>query len=77
MASDTTRRGLRYLVQMADLNRALALLPAKLWEAVLVHGLIGLPQQDAAAALHISQQALGKRYRQGVDEVHYWMNGGE
>jgi DNA-directed RNA polymerase specialized sigma24 family protein len=76
-SADTTRRGLRCLVQMADLNRALARIPLKFWGPVLVHGLLGVPQMEAAQALRISQQALSKRYRQGLEEVTYFINGGE
>ena len=75
-AADTTRRGLRYLVELADINRALAQLPLKYWEVVLVHGLLGVPQQEAAQLLHVSQQAVSKRYRQGLEELTYLVNGG-
>ena len=75
-SADTTRRGLRHLVQMADLNKALARIPLKLWGPVLVHGLLGVQQIDAAQILHISQPALSKRYRQGLEEAHHWINGG-
>jgi len=76
-SSDTTRRGLRHLVQMADLNKALARIPLKLWGPVLIHGLLGVAQVDAAQLLKISQAALSKRYRQGLEETTYRINGGE
>lgn len=75
--ADTTRQGLRCLVALADLNKALAKLPLKLWEVVLVHGLLGIPQQEAAEELHMKQQTLGKRYRQGLEDVHWFINGGD
>ena len=76
-SADTTRRGLRTLVELADLNKALSYLPLKLWGPVLVHGLLGVPQAETAQALGLSQQAVSKRYRQGLEDVTYWINGGE
>lgn len=76
-SADTTRRGLRFLVALADLDKALKRLPLKYWEVVLLHGLIGIPQAETAAILQISQPAVSKRYRQGVEEVEYLLNGGE
>lgn len=74
---DTTPSGLRPLVQLADLNRALARLSRKYREVVLLHGLLGLPQDEAARRLEVSQQAVSKRYRLALEEVHYLMNGGD
>lgn len=75
--ADTTAPGLRALVQLADLNRALDRLPLKYWEVVLLHGLLGFPQDEAARLLQVSQPAVSKRYRQAREEVHYLMNGGD
>lgn len=73
---NTTRGGLRVLVQIADLDRAMRQLPRKYWEVVLLHGLIGLSQEDTARALSVSQQAVSKRYRHGLEEILYLINGG-
>lgn len=75
--ANTNRTGLPVLVQLADLDRALARMPDKHWGPVLVHGLLGVPLQEAAAALRISHQALSKRYRRGLEDIHYWINGVE
>jgi RNA polymerase sigma factor (sigma-70 family) len=74
---DTTRPALRYLVMMADLERALKRLPRKYREVVLLHGLVGLSSAETAKLLHVSYQAVSKRYRQALEEVEYLMNGGE
>lgn len=74
--ADTSRSGLRFLVMLADLDKAMESLPVKWWSAVLLHGLIGIPQQEVARLLHVSQQAVAKRYRLGLEEVHYMINGG-
>lgn len=44
---------------------------------MLLHGLIGVPQAETARLLHVSQQAVSKRYRRALEEIHYRMNGGE
>lgn len=74
---DTTRPALRYLVMVADLERALKRLPRKYREVVLLHGLVGLSSAETAQHLSVSYQAVSKRYRQALEEVHYLMNGGE
>lgn len=74
---DTTAAGLRILVQLADLDRALDRLSLKPWEVVLAHGLLGFSQEEAAGQLAVSQQAVSKRYRHAVEEITYLMNGGD
>lgn len=74
---DTHGPGLRSLLHLADLDRALLRLSRKYREVVLLHGQLGLQQSFAASELSISQQALGKRYRQGLEELTYLINGGE
>jgi DNA-directed RNA polymerase specialized sigma24 family protein len=73
--ADTSRRGLRYLVLLADLNGALDQLPLKYWEVTLLVGLLGVPEQEAAVMLKIKQQTVSKRYRQALGEIHYLING--
>lgn len=74
---ETHGPGLDALVQLIDLDRALNRLARKYREVVLLHGQLGLQQAPAAGELSISQPALAKRYRQGLDELHYLINGGE
>jgi DNA-directed RNA polymerase specialized sigma24 family protein len=73
---DTTRPALRYLVMMADLDRALKQLPRKYREVVLLHGLIGLSSVETAELLQVSYRSVGKRYHQALEEIHYLLNGG-
>jgi len=75
--ADTSPGGMRALLQLADLDYVLARLPEKQWAVVLVHGLLGLNQEKAAALLHISQQAVSKRYRQALEDITYYINGGQ
>lgn len=74
--ADTTRAGLRYLVLMADLTRALNHLRREYREVVLLHGLLGYDGATTAALLQVSQQAVSKRYRRAIEEVTYFINGG-
>lgn len=74
--ADTSRSGLRFLVMLADLDYALQRIPLKYWEVVLLHGLIGIPQTEVARLLRVSQQAVSKRYRLGLEDAHYLINGG-
>lgn len=73
---DTTPGRLNILTRLADLHRAMELLPVKYWEVVLLHGLIGLTQEETARVLKISQQAVSKRYRKGIEDIVYNINGG-
>lgn len=73
----THRSGLRFLVMLADLDRAMARLPRKYWEVVLLHGLLGHDQGTTAQLLQVSHQAVSKRYRRAIEEVTYFINGGE
>jgi DNA-directed RNA polymerase specialized sigma24 family protein len=75
--ANTSPRGMRALISLADLDRALARLSMKHWEVVLVHGLIGLTTREAAEVLHISHVAVGKRFRKGIEDALHYINGGE
>jgi DNA-directed RNA polymerase specialized sigma24 family protein len=74
--ANTSPRGMRALISIADLDRALARLEKKHWEVVLLHGLIGVPQEGTAQLLHVSQQAVSKRYRKGLEDTLFYINGG-
>lgn len=79
MAMRDTKPGRRLdtLCRMADLDRALQKLPLDLWRVMLVHGLIGVPTREAAADLQISKSAVSRRFKLGIEELYYHMNGGE
>lgn len=75
---------LRYLkhrasihVRLMDLERAMQMLPRKLFEAVLVYGLLRFTARAAGEALHISHTAATKRYRQGFEQIMQTLNGDE
>lgn len=73
---DTTRPALRYLVMLADLERALKRLPRKYREVVVFHGLGGLSSAETANHLHVADRTVRKRYGQALEEVQYLINGG-
>lgn len=73
---------LRYLkhrpslhVRLMDLEVAMRHLPRKLFEAVLVYGLLRFESRAAGEALQISHTAVMKRYRQGFDLIMLRLNG--
>jgi DNA-directed RNA polymerase specialized sigma24 family protein len=76
-SADTTATGLRYLVELADLDRALARLSHEYREVVYWHGIRQLPQEDAAFVLQKSQSWVSKRYRDALEDLTYWINGGD
>lgn len=64
-------------VRLMDLERAMRYLPRKLFEAVLVYGLLRFTARAAGEALRISHTAAVKRYRQGFEEIMLILNGDE
>jgi DNA-directed RNA polymerase specialized sigma24 family protein len=74
--ADTNPSGMRALLQLADLDYELARLPLLYWEVVLLHGLLGFSQEKTAEMLQVSQQAVSKRYRTGLEEITHFINGG-
>lgn len=70
-------RDLDNLLRYADLDKALDRLPMDLWRVMLIHGLLGVPRDAAAEVLHISTRQVTKLYGLGIEELSYWMNGGE
>jgi hypothetical protein len=74
--------GLRYLkhrpsihVRLMDLEVAIGRLPRPLFEAVLVYGLLRFTSRAAGEALALSDYAVRKRYREGVEHILYSLNG--
>lgn len=74
--ADTSPSGMRALLQLADLDYELARLPMEYWAVVLLHGLLGVSQAQTAELLSISQQSVSKRYRLGLEELTFYINGG-
>lgn len=74
--SRSGRQIARIATRLADLDKAMARLPLEYWEVVLLHGLVGIPQDDVARLLKTSRKAVAKRYRRGVEDIHYYINGG-
>jgi DNA-directed RNA polymerase specialized sigma24 family protein len=74
---DTTARGIRNIVLLVDLERALERLPWDYWEVVLLHGLLGIPQAATARLLQVSQPSVSKRFRRALEEIEFLMNGGD
>lgn len=62
-------------VRLMDLEVAMGHLPQKLFEAMLVYGLLRFTTQAAGEALSISETAVRKRYRQGLEQIIDYLNG--
>lgn len=73
---DTTVRGLRSLVRIADLKRAWAGLNADEREVLLLVGVLGLSTHEAAQEIQKSQSSVSRRYRKALEELTWLMNGG-
>jgi len=62
--------------QLADLNRALGLLPTEQAEAVVLHAYAGLTFQEAADVLDASINTVASRYRAALKRLAELMNEG-
>jgi DNA-directed RNA polymerase specialized sigma24 family protein len=74
--TDTDHRGLRHLVELADLHWALDALPNDLFEVVLLVGLLGMDVRTASVLLHKSKSSVDRRYRDALAEMTFYINGG-
>ena len=73
---------LRYLrhrptlhVRLMDIEVAMGYLPRRLFEAVLVMGILRFSSRSAGKALALSHISVQKRYRQGLEHILYRLNG--
>jgi DNA-directed RNA polymerase specialized sigma24 family protein len=64
-------------VRLMDLEAAMSRLPRKLAEVMLVYGLHRLDARSAGEVLRISHTAVTKRYRQGLEEIMFHINGSD
>lgn len=71
---DTDRAGLNFLVQMADLDRVLALIPDNYLEVVLLYGMLGLPMRVVGEVLNCRHQRISERYANALEEITHHMN---
>jgi hypothetical protein len=71
----THRAGIGWIVRLADIDRALHQLPSTLRLPVLLHGLIGLEQEEAAPYLECSQQTVSRRFSEGIAAMTRYLNG--
>lgn len=62
-------------VRLMDLEVALRHLPRKLFDAVVVYGILRFTTRSAGEALHISESAVRKRYLQSIEQMLYTLNG--
>lgn len=75
-AKDTNGPGLRILVVLADLTGAIAKLPPKEYQAVLLHGQLRHTVRDAEQVLEVARQTLHDRYESGISWIVRYLNEG-
>lgn len=73
---DTTRRGLRAVVAVADLKRAWPRLSASEREVLLVMGLYGYSSREAALYFVKSYKWAQREYKVALENLTWLMNGG-
>lgn len=73
---DTTERGLRALVAVADLKLAFRRLSLQSREMLLVCGVLGVPYREAAEHFEKSKSWVGREYAVALENLTYEMNGG-
>lgn len=73
---DTTERGLRALLAVADLKLAYRRLSLGDKEVLLVCGVLGVPQREAGEWYEKSVGWVNKNYRIALENLTYEMNGG-
>jgi len=69
-------RGLVILCKLADLDRAISMLPPKEYQAVLLNGQLGFALRDIETQLGISKSTLHDRYEKGLKLLVNYLNGG-
>jgi len=74
---DTDTRGLRALVQVADLKLAWRHLSSDERKILLIMGVMGLPSREAGELLQKSHVWAQKRYRKTLEDLTWLMNGGD
>lgn len=70
-----TQGALLQLLKLLDIDRAIRSLQPKEHHAVLLHGQIGLTQDEAAAVLGVSQPTVHANYRKGISLMTSYLNG--
>lgn len=67
--------GLRTLLHLADLERAIRKLPPAEYQAILIHGLLRHTFRDASVVLGVSRSTLYERYESGLSWLAHFLNG--
>ena len=68
---------LNVLVELADLERCLKLLPRNDRTLLVAHGMIGIPIRDVAAHLYLASSTAYDRYLSALEHLLALMNGEE
>ena len=75
MKSTEPGRGLDLLCQLMDVDRAVSRLGPQEYQVILLCGLIGISEQDAAQALEVHQTTVSRRYQRALEVLAADLNG--
>lgn len=62
------------LVRLADIDRAMSALNRRERETVFLTGVVGMTNEAAGSLLGISESAVRKRYRRGLETMYVFLN---
>lgn len=74
-AMDVRGPGLRVLLLLADVDRAIANMPPKEYHAILLHGQLSYTLRDAELVLGVSKSTLHDRFTSGINWLVDYLNG--
>lgn len=70
-------RGLALLCELTDLNKAISALGPIEYVSILLVGLIGLSEWEAAEALGVHQSTVSRRYARALEVLQAQLNGSD
>jgi DNA-directed RNA polymerase specialized sigma24 family protein len=68
---------MRALIELSDIDSALAFVSDDNYPSIFLHGLLGIPLRDVADLLEISHVEVSRRYHEGLVEITHFINGGD
>lgn len=73
--TDPTRRGLDLLCQLIDIDAAISRLGPLEYQAVLLCGLLGIPEELVANDLGVHRTTMERRYQRALEVLTAELNG--
>lgn len=73
--TDTSRRGVRWMVYHIDIHQAYRSLSKPQREAILLHGFYGYGIETSASLVGVKKSAFHRRYMRGLEAMVNYLNG--